>query len=49
MFRFEKLEVWHQAVSFADRIYKITSEFPSDERFGSILHTELCVAHGRGP
>ena len=34
MFRFENLDVWHQAVSFADRIYKITADFPADERFG---------------
>jgi four helix bundle protein len=34
MFRFEKLEVWSKAVSFADRIYEVTRPFPTDERFG---------------
>lgn len=34
MFRFEKLDVWHRAVEFADRIYEVTRGFPSDERFG---------------
>lgn len=34
MFRFEKLEVWHRAVEFADAVYALTRQFPSDERFG---------------
>lgn len=34
MFNFEKLEVWHKAVGFAGRVYKVTREFPADERFG---------------
>lgn len=34
MFRFEKLEVWHHAIEFADLIYKVTAQFPTDERFG---------------
>jgi len=34
MFRFEKLDVWQRAVDFADRVYAVTREFPSDERFG---------------
>ena len=34
MFRFEKLDVWHKAVAFADSIYKVTREFPIEERFG---------------
>ncbi|MCA9124152.1 MAG: four helix bundle protein [Planctomycetales bacterium] len=34
MFRFEKLEVWQRAIAFADRVYEITRDFPSDERFG---------------
>ncbi len=33
-FRFEKLDVWHRAVEFADAVYDATSHFPSDERFG---------------
>ena len=34
MFNFEKLEVWHKAVDFADLVYSITREFPGEERFG---------------
>ncbi len=34
MFRFEKLDVWHRAVDFADLVYSLTRQFPSDERFG---------------
>ncbi|MDA0284212.1 MAG: four helix bundle protein [Planctomycetota bacterium] len=33
-FRFEKLDVWHRAIDFADRIYAVTRSFPADERFG---------------
>ncbi len=34
MFRFEKLDVWHRVVDFADLVYSLTRQFPSDERFG---------------
>jgi four helix bundle protein len=34
MFGFERLEVWDKAIDFADTIYSVTREFPSDERFG---------------
>jgi four helix bundle protein len=34
MFNFEKLDVWHRAIDFADLIYKYTRNFPADERFG---------------
>jgi four helix bundle protein len=34
MFNFEKLDVWHKAIDFADLIYANTRSFPSDERFG---------------
>jgi four helix bundle protein len=34
MFNFEKLDVWHKSIAFADRIYELTGSFPSDERFG---------------
>jgi four helix bundle protein len=34
MFNFEKLEVWHEAINFADTIYTVTKAFPEDERFG---------------
>ena len=34
MFNFEKLEVWHKAIAFADFVYDTTGTFPSDESFG---------------
>ena len=34
MFNFEKLEVWHKSIAFADLVYELTGAFPSDERFG---------------
>jgi four helix bundle protein len=34
MFNFEKLDVWHKAIAFADLVYSVTRTFPSDERFG---------------
>ena len=34
MFNFEKLEVWRKSLDFAAKVYRTTSAFPSDERFG---------------
>jgi four helix bundle protein len=34
MFNFEKLDVWHKAIAFADVVYANTRHFPADERFG---------------
>jgi four helix bundle protein len=34
MFNFERLDVWHKAIDFADLVYSITRGFPADERFG---------------
>jgi four helix bundle protein len=34
MFNFEKLDVWHRAIDFADFIYTNMRNFPPDERFG---------------
>ena len=34
MFNFEKLEVWQKAIEYADLVYKLTRDFPADERFG---------------
>ncbi len=35
-FRFEKLTVWQDARIFANKIYKTTKVFPTDEKFGLI-------------
>jgi four helix bundle protein len=34
MFKFEKLSVWQKAVALADEIYRVTTTFPDEERFG---------------
>ena len=34
MFNFEKLDVWQEAIQFADLIYEISKKFPENERFG---------------
>ncbi len=34
MFGFERLDVWHKSIQFADLIYEVTRSFPIDERFG---------------
>lgn len=34
MFNFEKLDVWREAIDFADSIYVATRSFPESERFG---------------
>ena len=34
MFNFEKLEVWNEAIAFADMIYATTKSLPGEERFG---------------
>src|ERR1035437_10854283 len=34
MFNFEKLEVWQEAINFADTVYTLTRTFPDGERFG---------------
>ena len=34
MFNFEKLDTWHEAITFADSVYPITRHFPDEERFG---------------
>ena len=34
MFNFETLDVWQEAIQFADLVYQLTGDFPSEERFG---------------
>lgn len=34
MFKFEKLDVWQEAIGYSDAIYRATATFPADERFG---------------
>jgi four helix bundle protein len=34
MFNFEELDVWQEAIQFADLVYESTCDFPDQERFG---------------
>ena len=34
MFRFQKLQAWHRAMDWTERVYEATASFPNDERFG---------------
>src|SRR5437588_8335507 len=34
MFNFEKLDMWNEAIEFADLVHSVTRAFPDDERFG---------------
>src|SRR3989338_7371588 len=34
MFNFEKLDIWNEAIAFADLVYTATHAFPDEERFG---------------
>ena len=34
MFNFEKLDVWQEAIQFADLVYELTGDFPGEKRFG---------------
>ena len=36
MHKFRKLTVWQRSITFVSLIYKITSQFPKEERFGLI-------------
>jgi len=33
-FRFESLEIWHQAVAFSNDAYKLVAKFPDHEKYG---------------
>lgn len=35
-YSFEKLDVWKKAKDFVVRIYKVTADFPEEEKFGLI-------------
>jgi four helix bundle protein len=43
MFGFENLEVWQEAIEFADVVYMVTRSFPDDERFGLVSQMRRCA------
>lgn len=53
--KFRKLNVWQRSIEFVSLIYKITSDFPKEERFGLIdqirrASVSIClnIAEGSG-
>jgi four helix bundle protein len=47
MFNFEKLDVWQEAIQFADLVYELTGNFPDEERFGltnQMRRAAVCVS-----
>jgi len=42
IYSFEKLEVWKETIKLAVKTYKITKEFPSEEKFGLISQMRRC-------
>lgn len=36
MFRFEKLEVWKEAIHYSRKLYLLTEKIPSNEVYGLI-------------
>ncbi|NLE65373.1 MAG: four helix bundle protein [Elusimicrobia bacterium] len=35
-FRFEKLDVWKKAMDWCEDVYRVTADFPSEERYGLV-------------
>lgn len=54
-FRFENLDVWQKSMEWVDKIYRVVSKFPSEEKFGlssqlkrSSLSVASNIAEGSG-
>lgn len=54
-YKFKKLEVWQKAIKFVSKIYHLTSQFPTSERFGlcdqlrrAAISISLNIAEGSG-
>ena len=43
MHKFKELTVWTKAVDLATDIYKITKQFPSDEKYGLVSQINRCA------
>lgn len=55
MNRFKNLEIWKRAVALATNIYKSTSDFPDEEKYGLVSQLRRCsvsigsnIAEGAG-
>ena len=54
-FGFEQLQVYHRAVAYVAQVYKVSEQFPSEERFGltsqlrrAAASVALNIAEGKG-
>lgn len=43
MNRYKKLDIWNRAVELATEIYKSTSNFPAEEKYGLTSQLRRCV------
>ncbi|NGP88520.1 four helix bundle protein [Fodinibius halophilus] len=43
MHKYKDLDIWKRAVSLATDIYKATSNFPSEEKYGLVSQLRRCV------
>lgn len=55
MRKYKDLIIWQRSVEFATSIYRVTSEFPSEEKYGLISQMRRCsvsipsnIAEGAG-
>jgi four helix bundle protein len=55
MYHFEKLEIWHKAMTLVESIYSVTENFPSKEKFNltdqilrSAVSIPVNIAEGSG-
>jgi hypothetical protein len=46
-FAFEKLTVWQNTRKLAILIYKITRDFPDDEKFGLVSQIRRAIVFGK--
>ncbi|MGM0547498.1 MAG: four helix bundle protein [Bacteroidota bacterium] len=43
MHRYKKLDIWKRAISLATDIYKVTTNFPTEEKYGLVSQLRRCV------
>lgn len=43
MHNIKELKIWNKSIDLAVDIYRLTAEFPSDERFGLTSQTRRCA------
>lgn len=43
MHKFKELEIWKKAMDLTEKVYRLSSGFPGDERFGLISQIRRCA------